>query len=410
VLAQDATTDPARFADYMKRNVVDVLKITPNHLAALTAGRAGGDLASVLPKKWVILGGEALRPDVARTLLGVGTCRVLNHYGPTETTVGVCTFEVTTDSLERVLAVGAQTIPVGTPLANTRAYIVDTNDNQMPIGIPGELVIGGAGVAQGYFNRDDLTAERFMDLAGDRVYRTGDRARRLPDGSIEFLGRADDQVKVRGYRVELGEIEQVLRGHSGVANNTVMLRTDEETEPRLVAYVVAKQAGYEVAHAERLSGDALREWLATQLPEYMVPSAVVLLDAIPLTANGKIDRTRLPQPGGDAMSAGQQYVAPRSDIEVQLAAIWVEVLKKERVGATDNFLDLGGHSLMAIRVLGKISKTFGVRLPLRTLFDSPTVEQLAVVVAAEKATAAPVAAIGARSRDAFRIGTDGGTK
>ena len=410
VLAQDATTDPARFADYMKANAVDVLKITPNHLAALTAGRTGRDLASVLPKKWVIVGGEALRPDVARTLLGAGTCRVLNHYGPTETTVGVCTFEVTTDSLDRVLAAGAQTIPVGQPLPNTRAYIIDGNNNDMPVGVPGELVIGGAGVAQGYFHRDDLTAERFVSLRGDRVYRTGDRARRLPDGSIEFLGRADDQVKVRGYRVELGEIEQVLRGHSAVANSTVMLRTDEGTEPRLVAYVVAKQAGYEVAHAERLSADTLREWLVTHLPEYMVPSAVVLLDSIPLTANGKIDRNRLPIPGDDTTGAEQKYVAPRNDVETQLAAIWAEVLKKERVGVTDNFLDLGGHSLMAIRVLGKISKTFSVRLPLRTLFDSPTVEQIAVVIATEKAVAAPVSAIGARSRDAFRIGTDGGTK
>ncbi|MEO7361070.1 MAG: phosphopantetheine-binding protein, partial [Gemmatimonadaceae bacterium] len=243
---------------------------------------------------------------------------------------------------------------------------------------------------------------RFSDLRGDRVYRTGDRARRLPDGNIEFIGRNDDQVKIRGFRVELGEIEGVLRQQVSVANAVVVLRSEDDGNARLVAYVVLREGGYETAHAERATSESLGAWIASQLPDYMVPDAVVLLDAIPLTPNGKLDRLRLPAPetaGGGA----DTFVAPSSETEKQLAAIWSDVLKKEPIGLTDKFLDLGGHSLMAIRVLGKISKTFSVRLPLRTLFDHPTIEQLAIVVEKERARAAPAATIGARSRDAFRI-------
>jgi amino acid adenylation domain-containing protein len=403
VLAKDATTEPARFADYMTSNAVDVLKITPNHLAALTAGKTGRDLANVLPRRWVVLGGEALRPELARVLSSAGGCRVLNHYGPTETTVGACAVEVTTDSLGRALSLGAQTMPIGLPLANMRAFVVDGHGNEQPVSVPGELLLGGPGVARGYLGREDLTAERFTSFRGERVYHTGDRVRRLADGTIEFLGRADDQVKVRGYRVELGEIEQVLGTHSAVAQAVAVLRVVEGAEPVLVTYVVPKQGGYEVAHAERPTSDALREWLATQLPEYMVPSAVVFLEALPLTANGKVDRAKLPSP--DASDAGEAYTAPRTETESKLADIWAEVLKKDRVGISDNFLALGGHSLLAIRVLGKISRTLGVRLPLRTLFDAPTIAQLALAVEAEKATAAPAVAIGARSRDAYRVGT-----
>ncbi|AHG93597.1 amino acid adenylation domain protein (plasmid) [Gemmatirosa kalamazoonensis] len=386
VLSKDVTTDPARFAEYVAAHPLDVIKATPNHAQALGA----------LPRQWLVVGGEALRPEVARTFLNAGTCRVLNHYGPTETTVGVLTHEVTTASLS------GQTVPLGKPLANTHAYVVDTFGNEQPVGIPGELLIGGAGVARGYLNRDDLTAERFVAFHGERVYRTGDRVRRLPDGSIEFLGRVDDQVKVRGFRVELGEIEQVLRANPGVAQAVVVLNEEE-----LVAYAVPKQAGYAVSHSDRPTREKLVEWLAAQLPEYMVPSAVVLLDALPLTPNGKVDKRALPAPDASA-AAADTYVAPRTPTEEQLATIWAEVLKKERVGVTDNFMDLGGHSLMAIRVLGRISKTFGVRLALRTLFETPTVEQLAARIDAERGAGTPPAGpsggIGSVSRDAYRIG------
>jgi amino acid adenylation domain-containing protein len=372
VLAKDVATDPARFAEYVSTHPLDVLKIAPSHALAL---------AAVPPRRWLVVGGEALRPDVARTFLSAGTGRLLNHYGPTEATVGALTLEVTGDSLAAAESLGVQTVPLGRPLANARAYVVDAHGNEQPVGVPGELLLGGGGIARGYLGRDDLTAERFVEHQGERVYRTGDRVRRLPDGTLEFLGRTDDQVKVRGFRVELGEIEQVLRAHPGVGQAVVALRDEE-----LVAYVVPKQAGYAVSHADRPTREKLVEWLATQLPEYMVPNAIVLLDALPLTPNGKVDKRALPAPEGDAVA--DAFVAPRTPTEEQLATIWREVLKKERVGATDNFLALGGHSLLAIRVLGRISKAFGVRLPLRTLFDASTVEQLAEVVDLETKLAA----------------------
>jgi len=392
VLSKDVTTEPARFAEYVGVHRLDVLKITPNHLSALTAGRSGTALAEVLPQRWLVLGGEALRLDVARTLLAVGKCRVLNHYGPTETTVGVLTHEVTRSSIESAEAQGATTAPLGRPLANTCAFVVDVHGNELPIGVPGELWLGGTGVAQGYVKRDDLTAERFVAFRGSRVYRTGDRVRRLSDGTIEFLGRTDDQVKVRGFRVELGEIEQVLRTHPGVAQGGVVLREDTAGDPRLVAYVVAKQAGYAVSHSDRPTPEKVREWIAAHVPEYMVPSAVVMLDTLPLTPNGKLDRGKLPAPGVDP-EAQDAFVAPRTTTEETVAKIWRDVLKKPRIGITESFLDLGGHSLLAIRVLGRINKELGVRLPLRSLFETPTVERIAATIDGELAQKAEADAL-----------------
>jgi amino acid adenylation domain-containing protein len=402
VLGKDVTTNPDRFAEYVGAHRVDVLKITPNHLAALVAGKTGAALTSLLPHRWVVLGGEALRLDTARMLLQAGGPRVLNHYGPTETTVGVLTHEITFASLAAAESLGAQTVPLGRPLSNTHAYVVDARGNEQPAGVPGELWLGGAGVTAGYLNRPELTAERFGAYKGERVYRTGDRVRRLSDGTLEFLGRTDDQVKVRGYRVELGEVEAALRAHPGVAQGVVVLREEE-----LVAYAVPKQAGYAVSHNDRATSEKLTQWLAAQLPVYMVPSAVVLLEQLPLTANGKIDRTQLPAQDATGASAADAYVAPRTATETQLAAIWAEVLKREVIGVTDNFLALGGHSLLAIRVLGKISKAFGVRLPLRLLFDAPTVEQLAERIEAERSgagAASPEKGLVSRSRDAYRVG------
>lgn len=379
ILARDVTTDAGRFGDYVTRHPLDLLKITPNHFHALVAGKRGDELAPLMPRRWLVLGGEALRLDLARALVGAGRGRILNHYGPTETTVGVLTFEATTDTLAAAAGLGAQTVPLGRPLANTHVYVVDPRGSEQPVGVPGEIWTGGAGVAEGYLERPDLTAERFILRGDERVYRSGDRARRLSDGTMEFLGRADDQVKVRGYRVELGEVEQSLRAHPGVETGVVVLRASDAGDAQLVAYVVARQDGYAVSHEGRATPEKLTDWMGAQLPEYMVPTAIVMLDALPLTANGKVDRAKLPEPdGGSAHSSA--FVAPRTPTEMQLAAIWADVLKRERVGATDNFLALGGHSLLAIRLLGKISKTFGVRLPLRSLFESPTVEQIAAAV------------------------------
>ncbi len=374
VLSKDVTTEPARYAEYVAKHPIDVIKITPNHFKALVAGKEGGELSALLPHRWIVFGGEMLRPEIARTMLGANRARVLNHYGPTETTVGVLTFEATPKSIDAAAALGAQSVPLGRPLSNTSVYVVDGSGREQPVGVPGELVIGGMGVAQGYLKRPDLTAEKFSVRSGERVYRTGDRVRRLADGTIEFLGRGDDQVKVRGYRVELGEVEAALRAHPGVENGVVVLR-----DAQLVAYAVPKHEGYAVSHSDRPTPEKISEWLAAQLPEYMVPSAVMLLDTLPLTPNGKIDRAKLPEARTGEPDA-PTFVEPRTPTETQLAVIWSEVLKRDKVGVTDNFLALGGHSLLAIRLLGKISKAFGVRLPLRSLFESPTVEAIAAAV------------------------------
>jgi amino acid adenylation domain-containing protein len=392
LIGRDAATEPSRWATYVAEHPLDVLKITPNHLRALVAGADARQLAATLPRRWAVLGGEALSWELAQRLLDTGACRVLDHYGPTETTVGASTFEVTPESARAARAAGAQTVPIGSPLANVRLHGLDPHRQPVPVGVPGDLFIAGDGVARGYLGRDDLTADRFVALAGEaRAYRTGDRVRRLPDGSLEFLGRADDQVKIRGYRVELGEVEQVLLEHPGVAQAVVVVRGDGG-EAQLAAYVVARQASsdYASAHAGRTTSESVRDWSAARLPDYMAPSVVTVLDALPLSANGKVDRAALPDPVAPALAEARR-VAPRTPTEVGIAAIWKEVLKKEDVGVADDFISLGGHSLLAIRVLGKLSRKFGVRLPLRTLFDAPTVAQLAEIVDVELELAAVAA-------------------
>jgi amino acid adenylation domain-containing protein len=392
LLDHAVTTEPARFQEYVAAHPIDVLKITPNHLRALTTGLDPRQLSAVLPRRWVVLGGEALGWDFAHRLLGTGACRVMNHYGPTETTVGVSTFVLTSETASAAREAGAQTVPIGFPLANVRLHVLDAHEQPVPVGVPGELYIAGAGVGRGYLGRDDLTVERFVRFDGEfRAYRSGDRVRRLPDGTVEFLGRTDDQVKVRGYRVELGEIEQVLRAHPAVAQAIVLADT-RAGDGALVAYVVARSASSEYAssHAGRPTPDGLKEWVGSHLPDYMVPTSVLMLDRMPLGANGKIDRTALPNPA-DVASLAPRSTAPRTATEEAIAAIWMDVLKKDAISVTDDFIALGGHSLLAIRVLGRLSRKFGIRLPLRTLFDAPTVAQLAEIVDVEVQLAAVAA-------------------
>jgi amino acid adenylation domain-containing protein len=382
LIPAEVATDAARFGEYVAARPIDLLKITPNHLRALLSGPHGD---AVLPREWLILGGEASSWELVDQVLRNGTCRVLNHYGPTETTVGCCTFEVTAHSARAARDAGSLTVPIGRSLPNTSGYIVDAGGHFAPQGVAGELWVGGAGVAYGYINRTELTAERFRadpfaESAGARVYRTGDRVRRLTTGDIEFLGRVDDQVKIRGYRVEPAEIEQVLVSHPGVAQATVVSHA-ATADTTLVAYVVAKTAGYAAAHAERVTLEQLSSFLAERLPDYMVPATIILLDKLPLGANGKVDRAALPAP--ESVAGADSYVAPGTATEIAVVQIWTEVLKRERIGTADNFLTLGGHSLMAIRVLGRISKQCGVRLPLRALFEAPTVAQLSAVIDAE---------------------------
>jgi amino acid adenylation domain-containing protein len=389
VLPGPVAMDAARFAEYVAAHPLDLLKITPNHLRALLAGRAAAD---ILPQRWLVVGGEACPWDLAAAVRDAGRCRMLNHYGPTETTVGVCTYEIGA----RPGGPGmSSTVPIGLPLANTHAYVLDGRGQELPVGIPGELFIGGLGVAIGYLNRPDLTAERFVTRHGERLYRTGDRVRRLPTGDLEFLGRADDQVKIRGYRVEPGEVEAVLTSLPGVRQAAVVARPAADAALQLVAYVSADPSQ---------PNDALAAGLAERLPAYMVPAAWVRLESLPLNANGKVDRRALPEP--QAASLPESNGAPNTETQRALVALWSDVLKRDAVGIHANFFELGGHSLLAIRLLGRIAKQFGVRLSLRALFDAPTIEQLAELLTPRHPMEAPLAALWAEVLKKDAVGRD----
>jgi len=346
-----------------------IVKITPAHLKAL--GQSLQSTRSVCSPQVFVIGGEAL--PAATALLWKGLCpeaRLINEYGPTETVVGCIIHEVgnTSDLL------GKADVPIGRPIANTQIYILDARQQPVPIGVAGEIYIGGAGVARGYLNRPELSTERFVaDSFGgtpdSRLYRTGDLARWRTDGSIEYLGRNDFQVKIRGFRIELGEIEACLLGMSGVKEAAVLAREDAPGDKRLVAYLVPHD-GIQLAPAE------LRQELALTLADYMVPAAFVLLDALPLTPNGKLDRTALPQPGQAAVTS-RAYEAPQGEVEAAIAASWSELLGLDRVGRHDHFFELGGHSLMAVRLVSHLRQTLGIELPLRQLFAHPILAELA---------------------------------
>jgi acyl carrier protein len=264
---------------------------------------------------------------------------------------------------------GEGSIPIGRPIANTRIYLLDGQGEPVPVGVVGELYLGGDGVARGYLNQPELTAERFIAspfVEGERLYRTGDLGRYLPDGNIEFLGRNDFQVKIRGYRIELGEIEERLRSHAGVGEAVVVAREQEGGDKRLLAYYTSMTA---------VDAESLRAHLSAVLPEYMVPSAYVAMDIFPLTPNGKLDRQALPAPDGEAY-AWRSYEPPQGEIEETLAAIWCEFLGLERVGRHDSFFELGGHSLLAVQMIVRLHET-GLMIDVRDLFEAPTIVQLA---------------------------------
>ncbi len=289
-------------------------------------------------------------------------------------------------------------IPIGRPIANTQVYILDGQRQPVPQGVIGELYIAGAGVTAGYLNQPEQTAERFVanPFVSDpqaRMYRTGDLARYLADGNVEFLGRGDDQVKIRGFRIELGEIEAVLGKHAGVKQAVVLARADERGEKRLLGYIVARDAN--------LTADMLRGYLKEQLPDYMVPQALLLLAKLPLNPNGKIDRQALPEP---EQAETRAYVAPRTPTEELLANIWGEVLRRDRVSTEDNFFDLGGHSLMATQIVSRIREKFRVELAMRMLFEKPTISGLAQAIEAaqQEGSESTEPAIVPVARDAYR--------
>jgi amino acid adenylation domain-containing protein len=319
----------------------------------------------------VLFGGEAAEPDAVRLALAAGPRSLTNAYGPAENT---------TLSTYHAIEAGpadAVSVPIGRPVSNSCAYVLDERTQPCPVGVPGELCVDGDGLARGYVGRPALTAERFVPdpfgPAGSRVYRTGDRARWLPDGTLEFLGRADQQVKVRGFRIEPGEIEAVLRALPHVHEAAVVPHAEPGGALALAAYVVH-------GHGAALDAAALRDALGERLPAYMVPATFTVLDALPVTAAGKLDRRALPDPA-PAPAAEAAYVAPATDDERAIAAAWQEVLGVERVGATDGFFALGGHSLRAVRIITRIDELLGVRLPVSALFESPTVRGLAERVA-----------------------------
>ncbi len=365
--------DMAHLARTLREQRISVLLMVPTALRALLTEP---DLKDCRSLRYLISGGEALDCDLARAVYRRFPIVTLgNFYGPTEASDDATYFEL------HAAPEGSGTVPVGKPIANVRCHILDARLQPVPVGVAGELFVGGAGIANGYLHQPELTAQRFvMDpfRPGERLYRTGDVARYLDDGNIQFLGRADFQVKVRGVRVELGEIEAALNAAPGVRQCVVVAR-DEGAGKRLYAYVTG----------ESLDVTALYQALRSRLPVYLIPAAIVPLAVLPQLPNGKIDRNRLPVPGSDA--ALLRYVAPRGELEEQLAAIWQDVLELRRVGAEDNFFELGGHSLLATQVVSRIRTTLNADVPLRSLFESPTVAGLARHVADARARAPHVA-------------------
>jgi acyl-coenzyme A synthetase/AMP-(fatty) acid ligase/acyl carrier protein len=329
--------------------------------------------------KRVICSGEALPYELQKGFFAHLTAELHNLYGPTEAAVDVTYWACQRDGSHPV-------VPIGRPVANTQIYILDSCLQPVPIGVSGELHIGGVQVARGYLNRPELTAEKFIPDPffpseggagqGGVLYKTGDKARYLPDGSIEYLGRFDHQVKIRGFRIELGEIEAILAQHPGL-KETIVMAQDIKQAPQqkvLVAYFVPLSG-------QQPTVENLRAFLSKKLPDYMIPAAFVRLEAIPLTPNGKANRRALPLPDLARPLLEQIYVAPRNETEVELTNIWSDVLRIERVGIYDNFFELGGHSLLATQAIARIQQKFQIDLPLHTLFEAPTIATFAERVA-----------------------------
>jgi amino acid adenylation domain-containing protein len=389
VIDADWVLDPGKLAEHFSRHPVDYLKIVPSHLRALLNSSEGSGL---LPRRWLVLGGEASSWDFIQQVKEAGrNCRVLNHYGPTETTVGVLTYD-TTQNDGRKQRNGM--VPVGRPLSNAKAYVLDSEFNPVGVGITGEIHIGGAGVARGYWKRAELTAEKFVPdpysvEPGGRMYRTGDLGRYLESGNIEFLGRKDQQVKIRGFRIELGEIEAALQEHEGVRQAVVIAQEDESGDKQLVAYLVAEEESGTSSNGSNGSvrgGQGSNEWrehLLGKLPEYMVPSAYVELERLPLNPNGKLDRKKLPR-AEQERTREEEYVGPRNETEETLCRLWEEVLRRERVGIHDNFFKTGGHSLRAVQLISRVRTVFAIDMPLAVLFSVPTVARMAEHITALK--------------------------
>jgi amino acid adenylation domain-containing protein len=369
IFDEETTHDPEQLLAQVEQERITILEVVPSLLRALLDKVQTGN-TNLSSLRYLMTTGEALPPDLTRHWLQLQPeIPIVNAYGPTE-----CSDDVTHHFIYDPPPAEATRIPIGRPVSNTKLYVLDRKLRVVPIGVPGELYIGGDGVGRGYWRDAEQTAQSFIpDLfanrEGARLYKTGDLVQYQPDGTIEFLGRVDQQVKVRGFRIELGEIETVLNSHPAIREAVVAARQWDEAETRLVAYVVYEDRA--------TPGADLREFLKEQLPEYMIPAAFVALDAMPLTSTRKVDRKALPNPIGVVPESIQRnYVDPQTPIELEVAQIWSEVLRVERVGSTDNFFDLGGHSLLATQVISRLRAVFGVEIPLRNVFEAPTVASL----------------------------------
>ncbi|MEH1931935.1 amino acid adenylation domain-containing protein [Nostoc sp.] len=384
VISQERATSPEALADYRDRHPIDCLKIVPSHLDALLSA---SQPEKILPKKRLILGGEALNWKLAVKLQQYAPeCQIFNHYGPSEATVGVLTFMFEGEPMGDK----SDYVPIGRPLTNTQVYILDNYLQPVPLGVSGELYIGGNSLVRGYLNHPELTRERFIpnpfqrskgakeDNCGrkactkySRLYKTGDLARYLPDGNIAFLRRIDDQVKIRGFRIELAEIESVLRQHPAIQESIVLARPDNLGNKRLIAYFVSNQ------QSESAVSD-LRNFLKEKLPEYMLPAAFVQIKALPLTPNGKVDRQALPNPDSVKPELAGKFVTPRNPIEEAIAKIWSGVLELKQVGIYDNFFELGGDSIISIQIIARLNQA-GLQLTPKQLFENPTIAGLAAI-------------------------------
>ncbi|MBW4546637.1 MAG: amino acid adenylation domain-containing protein [Symplocastrum torsivum CPER-KK1] len=377
---EEMLSSTASFLQFVEREQVSILNLPTAFWHELVNGMSLLKQPMPTSVRLVVVGGEkASRSAYSTWLQLVGEYpRWLNTYGPTETTVTATVY----DPLAAPETDHARTdIPIGRPIANVQAYILDQQLQPVPIGMPGELYIGGAGLGRGYLNRPDLTADKFIpnpfsNEPNARLYKTGDKVRYLPDGNIEFIGRIDFQVKIRGFRIELGEIEAVLEQHPAVQQAVVIAREDVPGNKRLVAYFVAQPE-------QTFTSSELRQFVKQKLPDYMVPSTCVQMDTLPLTPNDKVDRRALPAPDLTRQESSEAFVAPRDELELQLTKIWEQVLGIQPIGIQDNIFELGVHSLLAARLANQIEQTFKKNLPLTTIFQAPTIKQLAHILRQE---------------------------
>ncbi|RZM22347.1 MAG: non-ribosomal peptide synthetase, partial [Pedobacter sp.] len=362
VFSKDTVSDARALHTYFRRHRIDCLKIVPSHWQALML-----DGEPLLSRRLLIFGGETLTGNQIEIIRESGTsCRIVNHYGPTETTIGKLLHEV---DLEKHYG---EKIPIGKPFSNTRIYVLSPDNALCPVGVPGQLFIGGSGLCRGYLGNAQLNKEKFITDpfhpgTPTKLYKTGDRVRYLPGGDIAFIGRVDDQVKIRGYRVEPGEVSRVLEQNAEVKQAVAIAYQDKFDSTQLVAYVVP---------AQRLDSESVLSYLRSTLPDYMVPTHLIALDSLPLTANGKVDRRSLPDPQFGSIPSIGGHIAPVTATQQRLAEIWADILEVDQVGLHDDFFELGGHSLLAVRLLSAIRRSLSAELAISDIFDYPTVGKL----------------------------------